>query len=142
MAIQFAARAQLCVAPTASGPTNSLARMKGTGPRPTAKEVTKRSVAAAPRSFMPLEMPTASKTELMPMPAMLRSMQVLRPILSDKGAQRVVMIRLRAETATVRRAAEVGRRAVRKLTEYMTMLLIPVSCWASITAMTAMMAGR
>ena len=69
-------------------------------------------------------------------------MQGLRPILSDRGAQTVVMMTLRAETATVRRAAVVGRSSERRLTEYIMMLLMPVSCWASITAMTAMTAGR
>ena len=69
-------------------------------------------------------------------------MQVLRPILSDKGAQSVVMKRFRADMATVRRAAVVGRSVDSRLTEYMMMLLIPVNCWANMTAMTAMMAGR
>lgn len=76
------------------------------------------------------------------MPAMLSSMHVLRPILSDKGAQAVVTIKLSAETATERRVAVVGSSSDNRCTEYMTMLLIPVSCWASITAITAMTAGR
>ena len=41
VAIQFVAKAQLCVAPIASGPTSSLERMKGKGPRPKAKLATK-----------------------------------------------------------------------------------------------------
>ena len=70
----------------------------------------------------------ARRIALEPIPAILRRMQVLRPILSDRGAQRVVINRLSPETATVRRAAEVGRRDERRLTEYMIMLFIPVSC--------------
>ena len=142
MAIQLAAKAQLWVAPTASGPTSSFASMKGTGPKPTAKEATKRSVAMAASTLTLSPIPMASKMELLPIPAILRRIQVLRPILSDKGAQRVVMIRFNADTAIVSRAAFVGNSEDSKLTEYMTILLIPVSCCATMTETTAMMAGR
>lgn len=76
------------------------------------------------------------------MPAMLSNKQVLRPSLSDRGAQRTVMTRFNADTATVRRAAAVGSKAERRLTEYIMMLLMPVSCWVAITTMTAITAGR
>ena len=78
----------------------------------------------------------------MPIPAMDIRRQVFRPILSERGAHAVVMMTLRAETQTVRRAAVVGRREERRETEYMTMELMPVSCWVVITATTAIMAGR
>ena len=57
----------------------------------------------------------------MPMPAMLDMMHVLRPMFSGRGAQRAVKTRFRTQTAT-------ARRADRRLTEYITMLLMPVSC--------------
>lgn len=142
VAVQLAASARLCVVPTASAPTSSLARMKGTGPRPTAKEATKSNVATAERILMLLEIPSARRMELMPIPVMLRRRQVLRPMRSGRGVQRVEIMTLRALTATVMRAAAVGRSAERMLTEYMTMLLIPVNCWASMIIMTANMAGR
>ncbi len=116
--------------------------MNGTGPRPTAKEATKSRVAVAANGLMPLESPTARRMEEDPIPAMLRRRQVLRPILSESGAQRVVTTTFRAETATVRRAAVVGRMDERRPTLYMTMLFIPVSCCAVITTTTAMIAGR
>lgn len=142
VAIQFAARAQLCVAPTASAPTSSLARMNGTGPRPTAKEATKSNVATAERILMLWEIPSASRTELMAIPVILRRRQVLRPMRSGRGVQRIEIMTFKALTATVTRAAPVGRSAESMLTEYMTILLIPVSCCAIITMMTAKIAGR
>lgn len=142
VAVQFAARAKLCVVPTASASTSSLARIKGTGPRPTAKEATKSKVATAERILMLFEIPIARSTELMPIPVMLRRRQVLRPMRSGRGVQRVEIITLSALTATVMRAAAEGRSAERMLTEYMTMLFIPVNCCASMIIMTAKMAGR
>ena len=46
------------------------------------------------------------------------------------------------DTETVRRAAVVGSKAERRFTEYITMLLIPVSCCVTITTRTAITAGR
>ena len=128
MAIQLAAKDKLCVAPTASGPTSSLASIKGTGPKPRAKEATKKRVATAASTLTPSPIPIASKMELVPIPAMLKRMHVLRPILSERGAQTVVRTRFKAETAIVKMAAFVGNIVDSRLTEYITMLLIPVSC--------------
>lgn len=142
VAVQLAASAKLCVVPTASAPTSSLARMKGTGPRPTAKEATKSKVATAERTLTLFEIPRARRMELMPIPVMLMRRQVLRPMRSGRGVQRVEIMTFRALTATVMRAAAVGRRVERMLTEYMTMLFIPVNCCASMIMMTAKIAGR
>ena len=76
------------------------------------------------------------------MPAMLSNRQVLRPSLSERGAQVRVMMTLTAETITVRREAVAGSKEPRRETEYMTMEFMPVSCWVVITATTAMIAGR
>ena len=84
----------------------------------------------------------ARRMEEIPMPAVERRRVDLRPILSGRGAHSVVMMRLRAEIATERMAAEVGRREVRRWTEYMIMLLMPVNCWVSITMITEMMPGK
>lgn len=80
--------------------------------------------------------------ELVPIPAILRRRQVLRPILSARGEQRVVTKTLRTEKAMVRGPAPVGRRVERSETEYMITEFMPVNCWAAMTATTAMMAGR
>ncbi|KAI4241283.1 MAG: hypothetical protein L6R42_011317 [Xanthoria sp. 1 TBL-2021] len=142
VAIQLAASPQLCVVPTASGPTSSLARMNGTGPSPKAKEATNTRVAAAARSLTPNKSPRASSVEHVPMPAILSRIHVFRPILSDKGAHTAVTTTLSADTATMSREAVVGRREDSNDTEYITILLIPVSCCVNITATTAIMAGR
>ncbi|EZF91596.1 hypothetical protein H113_07462 [Trichophyton rubrum MR1459] len=141
VAIQLDARAQLCVAPTASGPTSSEARMNGTGPRPTAKLVTNKSVATAERTLKLDAIPIASNIDMLPIPDILSKIHVFRPSLSDNGAQMTVMIRFRQDTRTVRRAAVVGRIVDRSETLYMTILLMPVNCCVSIIAMTDIMAG-
>src|SRR5687768_3808969 len=71
VAIQLVANAQLWVAPTASGPTSSEARMKGTGPRPTAKLAAKSRVAGAASAFRVKDMLRAMRMELVPIPEML-----------------------------------------------------------------------
>lgn len=141
VAVQLDANAQLCVAPTASGPTNSEAKINGTGPRPTAKLATNKSVATAESTLRLDAIPIARSMDILPIPAMLSKMHVLRPSLSDNGAQTTVIIRLRQETSTVRRAAVVGRMVERSETLYMTILLMPVNCCVSIIAMTDIIAG-
>ena len=84
--------------------------------------------------------PKPRRRALVPIPAMERRRQVLRPNRSGSGAQAMVTTRLTAPTATVMRPAAVGRMDERMETEYMTTLLTPQSCWASMTPMTATMA--
>lgn len=130
VAIQLAAKAQLCTAPTASEPTSSDARMKGMGPRPRPKEATNRMTATALRTLMECIIPMASRRELRPIPVMESKRQRIRPSLSARGAQDVVMMMLTAATATLRIAELAARREERSDTPYMTMLLMPVNCWA------------
>jgi hypothetical protein len=125
--IQFAASAQLWVAPTAFGPTSSEARINGTGPNPTAKQATNNRLSMADKAFWSIEMPSANRTELIPILATLRRIQVFRLMLSDNGEQTSVTMRLRTEIITANRGAAVEMVVCRSDTLYMMMLLIPVN---------------
>ena len=127
VAIQFAAKAQLCVAPIASGPTSSLERMNGKGPRPKAKLATKDRTVMAERIGRACLMPIARRTDDAPMPAMEPRRHILRPRMSASGAQPSVTTMLRIETKILSRAEFDLSRSASRLTPYIIMLLMPIS---------------
>ena len=123
--IQLLAKAQLCVAPTASGPTSSDARMKGTGPSPKPKLATNRRTAMAERTGVAVLSPMPRRTEAMPMPAILPRMQALRPMTSESGAQAVVMTMLSMEMKILSKAEPAEKTVASSETPYIITELIP-----------------
>ncbi|KAB8345935.1 hypothetical protein FH972_022988 [Carpinus fangiana] len=110
--IQFAARAQLCVAPTASGPTNSLERMNGTGPRPRPNDPTKVKTAMADSVAVDVKIATASTSDEVPMPNSDKTRHLLRPSRSLSGAHDTVTTRLKSDTSRLMSADDVVSRSV------------------------------
>jgi hypothetical protein len=83
----------------------------------------------------------ARRTELHPIPAIEMRIQDFRPRMSLRGAHAVVTTMLRMLTKMLSSAEDDERRVDRRLTPYMMMELMPQSCWANMTATTAMVAG-
>jgi len=115
--------------------------MNGTGPRPVAKKATKSKTEMAERSFHSKRRERARQKDIIPWPVMERRREDLRPILSESGAQAMVVRRLTMEIMIVRREEEIGRTPERSETEYIIMLFMPQNCCAHMMPMTAIMAG-
>lgn len=84
----------------------------------------------------------ARRREEVPIPEMERRRHDLRPILSARGAQAMVVKRLMREMRMVRAEEDMDTTPFRRETEYIITLFMPQSCWANIIPRTAMIAGR
>lgn len=125
---QLPVKAQPASARTASGPTASLTRMKGTGPSPTPKLATKVNKEITVNDGKSRDSPKTSIAELVPIPAIDPSGQSLRPILSGRGVHSTLTVRLMADTMIVINAAADAIMSLSIATKYITTLLIPHSC--------------
>src|SRR5258706_11677299 len=102
--------------------------MKGIGPRPIAKNMTKNSTETADNSLTPKKMEEARAAEENPMPQMDSNKQLFRPSMSGSGAHSTVAITLTSDIAMVSKAELVGKRSERSDTEYIITLFMPVNC--------------